>query len=226
MRPRPVECGPAKILLNGELTWIASLPSAEKCPGSTTLQCPTEVADFIAQLRKRPGLAAKALEFTILTAARTGETLGARWAELDLDKGLWTIPATRMKADKEHRVALSASAIELLRLLPQHGEFVFPGLKRGSHLSNMSMENVLRRMKVKPFTVHGFRSSFRDWCAEKTDHPRELAEMALAHAVGSEVERAYRRGDGLERRRELMEAWAAYVAAPSDPTTNPTIDAG
>lgn len=184
-----------------------------------------DVAAFTVQLRKRDGFAARALEFTILTAARTGETIGARWVEVDLDKGIWTIPAERMKASKEHRVAMSATAVELLRSLPRHGEFVFPGLKRGTHLSNMAMENVLRRMKAKPFTVHGFRSSFRDWCAEETTFPREVAELALAHAVGSEVERAYRRGDGLERRRELMEAWAIYVAAPSGPTTDPTPDA-
>lgn len=165
-----------------------------------------EVAAFMSELRKHSALAAKALEFTILTAARTGETIGARWAEIELDKGVWAIPAERMKAGKGHRVALSGGAVELLRLLPKQGEFVFPGLKRGSHLSNMAMENVLRRMKVKPVTVHGFRSSFRDWCAEQTNFPRELAELALAHAVGSEVERAYLRGDALERRRELMEA--------------------
>jgi len=182
-----------------------------------------DVADFMARLREGKSLSARALEFTVLTAARTGETIGARWAEIDLDKGIWTIPAKRMKAGKEHRVALPSVAVELLRALPRRGEFVFPGLKRGKHLSNMAMENVLRRMKIKPFTVHGFRSSFRDWCAEETDFPRDLAELALAHAVGSEVERAYRRGDGLERRRELMEAWGAYVAAPSNPTFNPTI---
>jgi integrase len=182
-----------------------------------------DVADFMVRLREGKSLSARALEFTILTAARTGETVGARWTEIDLDKGIWTISAKRMKAGKEHRVALPTAAVELLRSLPRHGEFIFPGLKRGTHLSNMAMENVLRRMKVKPFTVHGFRSSFRDWSAEETDFPRELAELALAHAVGSEVERAYRRGDGLERRRQLMEAWAAYVAAPSDPTINPTI---
>ena len=184
----------------------------------------SDVAAFMVRLRQGNSLSARALEFTILTAARTGEAIGARWAEIDLDKGIWIISAKRMKAGKDHRVALSTAAAELLRSLPQHGEYIFPGLKRGTHLSNMAMENVLRRMKVKPFTVHGFRSSFRDWCAEETNFPRELAELALAHTVGSEVERAYRRGDGLERRRELMEAWAAYVAAPSDPTNNPTPD--
>lgn len=184
-----------------------------------------DVADLMMQLRKRPGLAARALELTILTAARTGEAIGARWAEVDLDNGIWTIPAERIKAGKDHRVALSSAAVSLLRSLLHRGEFIVPGLKRGAHLSSTAMENVLRRMKVKPFTVHGFRSSFRDWCAEETDFPRELGELALAHAVGSEVERAYRRGDGLKRRRELMEAWAAHVAAPSDPTIDPKADA-
>lgn len=181
----------------------------------------TELAGFMVRLRKAANLSARALEFTILTAARTGEVIGARWDEIDLDKRIWIIPAERMKAGKEHRVALSGAAVKLLRGLPRRGEFVFPGLKRGRHLSNMAMENVLRRMKVKPFTVHGFRSSFRDWCAEITNHPRELAEMALAHTIGSEVERAYLRSDGLERRRELMEDWAAYVAALPNPTFNP-----
>ncbi|WP_347717982.1 site-specific integrase [Sphingomonas sp.] len=165
------------------------------------------------------------MEFAILTAGRTGEIIGARWDEIDLESRLWTISADRMKAGKDHRVALSAPAVVLLSALPRYSEFVFPSLKRGSHLSNMALENVLRRMKAKPVTVHGFRSSFRDWCAEETEFPRELAELALAHAVGSEVERAYRRGDGLERRRQLMEAWATYIGATYNPTINPTPDA-
>lgn len=182
----------------------------------------TDVAAFMLRLQTSAGLGARALEFTILTAARTSEVLAARWDEVNLEDRVWTIPAERMKAGKEHRVALSEAAIALLRSLHRYGPYVFPGLKRGTHLSSMSMENVLRRMKAKPVTVHGFRSSFRDWCAEETDFPRELAEFALAHAVGSEVERAYLRGDGLKRRREVMEVWAAYVAAPSNPTMNPT----
>ena len=183
------------------------------------------VADFLVRLRASRGLGARALEFAILTAGRTGEVIGARWDEIDLESRLWTIPAGRMKAGKDHRAALSAPAVVLLSALPRCSEFVFPGLKRGSHLSNMAMENVLRRMKAKPVTVHGFRSSFRDWCAEETEFARELAELALAHAVGSEVERAYRRGDGLERRRQLMEAWATYIGATYNPTINPTPDA-
>lgn len=180
-----------------------------------------DVGAFVIDLRNREGLAAQALQLTILTAARTGEVLGARWDEVDLDLGLWVIPADRMKAAKAHRIALSSTAVELLRSLPKSGEFVFPGQKRGTHLSNMSMENVLRRMKAKPFTVHGFRSSFRDWAAEQTDYPRELPEMALAHAVGSEVERAYLRTDGLERRRALMDDWAAYLARAANPKAYP-----
>ena len=180
-----------------------------------------EVGAFVTDLRLRPGLAARALELTILTAARTGEVLGAQWAEIDLDRGLWIIPADRMKAAKAHRIPLSAPAVKLLKALPKTGEFVFPGQKRGTHLSSMSMENVLRRMKVKPFTVHGFRSSFRDWAAEQAEYPRELAEMALAHAVGSEVERAYLRTDGLERRRNLMSDWADHLDGAANPKADP-----
>lgn len=170
-----------------------------------------EVPAFMVELQSRPALAARALEFTILTAARTSEVLQAHWTEVDFDKAIWTVPAARMKAGKEHRVPLSGSAIEMLRTLAREDEFIFPGMKPNQPLSNMAMESVLRRMKVKPFTVHGFRSSFRDWAGEETAFPREVAEQALAHSVGSVVERAYRRGDALEKRRALMEAWAGFL---------------
>jgi integrase len=170
-----------------------------------------EVPLFVAQLRERTGLAARALELVILTASRTSEVLHARWSEFDLAACVWTVPAERMKAGKEHRIPLSPVATDLLQRLPRESDFVFPGARLGAPLSNMAMENVLRRMKLKPYTVHGFRSSFRDWCGEMTEFPRELAEQALAHAVGSQVERAYRRGDALERRRELMDAWATFL---------------
>lgn len=208
----------ARGLRSGEnpAAWRANLdhvlPRQRKGPKKHHEAMPyAELPAFMSELRDRCGLAARALELTILTAARTSEITAARWSEIDLEGAVWTIPASRMKAGKEHRVALSGAAIELLRSLPRHGEFVFPGMKRGTHLSNMAMENVLRRMKMKPFTVHGFRSSFRDWCAEETEFPRELAETALAHTVGSEVERAYRRGDALEKRRTLMNAWADHL---------------
>lgn len=170
-----------------------------------------ELPSFLTRLRSRHAMAARALEFTILTAARSGETLGATWAEIDLERRVWTVPALRMKAGREHRLPLSDAALELLRPLNElrDGDLVFPGQRRGRPLSVMAMEMVLRRMEV-PVTVHGFRSSFRDWVGEETEFPREIAEAALAHVVGDATERAYRRGDALERRRKLMDAWAGF----------------
>jgi len=171
-----------------------------------------DLAEFMKELRQREGLSALALEFTILTAARTSETLKIKWTELDLNAGLWIVPAARMKADRDHRVPLSARAVAILRELAEvrMGEYVFPGQRRGQPLSNMALLKLLERMKRDDLTVHGFRSTFRDWAAECTDFPREVAEAALAHAVGDKVEAAYRRGDLFEKRRQLMEAWAAY----------------
>lgn len=173
----------------------------------------SDVPAFVARLRPREAVAALALEFTILTAARSGEVLGARWPEFDLEAKVWTIPATRMKAGKEHRVPLSTRAVSILAKLGEAriGDFVFPGQRSGKPLSGMAMEMVLRRMKAEGVTVHGFRSSFRDWCGEETHFPREVAEAALAHVAGDATERAYRRGDALEKRRGLMEAWADYL---------------
>ena len=170
------------------------------------------VPTFVAALRERDGIAARALEFAILTAARSGEVFGASWKEFDLEARVWTVPAARMKAGREHRVPLSARAVEILRGMEQQrlSELVFPGTKPGRPLSVMALEMVLRRMKVD-VTVHGFRSAFRDWAGERTHFPREVAEAALAHLVGDAVERAYRRGDALEKRRELMDAWAQFV---------------
>ena len=149
----------------------------------------------------------------ILTATRRGETFGARWEEIDLDQRMWTVPAPRMKARREHRVPLSARAITILMEMAEVrcNEFVFPGMKQGRPWSRSTSERVFQRLNVKA-TAHGFRSSFRDWAAEMTSHPREAAEIALAHAVGDAVERAYARGDLLEKRRKLMEAWAAFCA--------------
>ncbi|MDP9412725.1 MAG: tyrosine-type recombinase/integrase [Pseudomonadota bacterium] len=171
-----------------------------------------DVPKFMQNLCRRPAVAARALEFTILTAARTSEVLHARWSEIDLDAALWSVPAERMKAGKEHRVPLSAAAIALLKGMSRGGELVFPSSDAKKPLSNMAMEALLRRMQLKPYTVHGFRSSFRDWCGEMTEFPREIAEQALAHTIGNAVERAYRRGDALEKRRELMNCWATFVA--------------
>jgi integrase len=171
-----------------------------------------DVAAFVAKLRKRKALAALALELCILTAARTSEILEMPWSEIDLDKKIWTVPAIRMKMEREHRVPLVPRAIAILRQLEQSrvGEFVFPGQARNKPLSNMAMEMVLRRMNVDDATVHGFRSSFRDWAGNVSNFPREIAETALAHVIGDQAEQAYRRGDALDKRRKLMEAWASY----------------
>ena len=171
-----------------------------------------DVPTFINKLRERDATAALALEFTILTAARTGEALEADWSEFDLDANVWTVPAVRMKPGRVHRVPLSERAVEILRGLEKErvSRFVFPGQKADRPLSGMSMEMVLRRMKVENATVHGFRSSFRDWAGNETPFPRDLAETALSHVIGDKAEQAYRRGDALEKRRALMEAWANY----------------
>jgi len=174
-----------------------------------------EVGDFIATLRGQEGTAARALEFTVLTAARTGEVIGARWDEFDLEEKTWTIPADRMKMQREHRVPLSPRAVELVKGM-QGGspEFVFPGLKRGKALSNMAMLQLLVRMERADITVHGFRSSFRNWAAEQTNFPREVAEGALAHVNADRVEAAYMRSDLFDKRRALMNAWAKHCTTP------------
>lgn len=174
-----------------------------------------DVPAFVVDLQARESVAALALEFAILTAARTGEVLGARWTEFDLDRGIWTIPAGRMKAKREHRVPLSARALAIVLQmfkLRRDVAYVFPGQRAGKPLSGMALHLMLRRMKVHDVTVHGFRSSFRDWCGNETNFPRELAEASLAHVIGDAAEQAYRRSDALEKRRVLMEAWADYCA--------------
>jgi integrase len=171
-----------------------------------------EVAAFVGQLREREATAALGLEFCILTAARSGEALGARWSEIDLDKKIWSVPANRMKAGREHRVPLSLRAVAILRQLEQlkTSDFVFAGQARNKPLSNMAMEMVLRRMKIQGATVHGFRSSFRDWAGNVSNFPREVTETALAHVIGDKAEQAYRRSDALDKRRKLMDAWAEF----------------
>lgn len=172
-----------------------------------------QMPDFMPKLQAMAGTSARALELAILTAARSGEVRGARWEEISIDDGLWVIPAERMKASKEHRVSLSAAAIDVLQsMIPQESGLIFQGKsKKGEPqpLSDMSLTAVLRRMGLKE-TVHGFRSSFRDWGAEQTDYANEVLEMALAHAVGNKVEAAYRRGDLLEKRKDLMTDWAKF----------------
>jgi integrase len=175
----------------------------------------SEMPAFMQNLSKRPGSGARALEFTILTAARTGETIGAAPAEFDLSNRVWIVPGERMKAGVEHRVPLSSRAIELLDGLQQSGDYVFRSEKPKKPLSNMAMLAVLKRMKRTDLTTHGFRSTFRDWAAETTDFPNEIVEMALAHTIGDKSEAAYRRGDMLERRRALMAAWEVYCLSPA-----------
>lgn len=172
-----------------------------------------EVPEFFADVRKRSAMAAKALMFTCLAAARTGEVLGMRWEEIDFDDNVWTCPATRMKTDLEHRVPLTdemLSIIEPLKAL--NSEYVFEGQKRNRPLSNMAMLMLLRRMKIEGVTVHGFRSTFRDWASECAHAPRETAEMSLSHRIGSAVEQAYARSDLLEKRRELLIKWSDFVS--------------
>jgi integrase len=171
-----------------------------------------DVPAFVATLREREAVAGLALEFAIVTAARSGEILGARWSEVDLDAKVWTIPAERMKAAREHRVPLSEPALAILRKVNEAkvSDYVFPGQRPGKPLSVMALEMVLRRMGIEDATVHGFRSAFRDWAGNETNFPRELAEHALAHVIGDKAEQAYRRSDALMRRRELMDAWARH----------------
>jgi integrase len=176
-----------------------------------------DMPEFMKSLAEQQGIAPRALEFAILTACRSGEVRGAKWTEIDMDTGTWTVPAIRMKAGKEHRVPLSAAALSIVKSQKESAfcDFVFPSSRsskksEGSPLSDMALLAVLRRMEV-PAVPHGFRSSFRDWCAETTDYPREVAEMALAHTIGDKVEAAYRRGDLFDKRKQLMQGWANYA---------------
>jgi integrase len=173
-----------------------------------------KIGAFMVALREQAGSGARALEFLVLTATRTSETLGATWDEFDLRARLWTIPPERMKAGREHRVPLSNAAMAILGGMQaiRNGPYVFPGARQGRPLSEMALLMLLRRMGHGDITAHGFRSAFRDWAAERTTFPREVAEMALAHAIPDAVEAAYRRGDLFDKRRKLMDAWAAYCA--------------
>lgn len=202
---------------NGHLSQI--LPPRKKTGRGHFAALPFEqLPGFIVRLAKAATVASRALEFTILVAARSCETLGAKWAEFDLDNGVWLVPAERMKAHREHRVPLSARAVEIVREMRKTatGDYVFAARKSDSKLpgplSTMAMAMALRRLDEK-VTVHGFRSTFRDWVSEQTDYPREVAEMALAHAISNRVEAAYRRGDLFEKRRALMDDWATFCAS-------------
>jgi len=179
----------------------------------------TDICAFMASLRAQSGLAARSLELLILTATRTAEVLGARWEEFDLDHAVWTIPPERMKAHREHRVPLSVQAVALVRELQKdrHSVFLFPGQRRGRPLSNMAMLNLLERMNRADLTVHGFRSTFRDWASERTSFAREVCEMALAHAIADQTEAAYRRGDLFDKRCRLMQEWAKFCDTAAAP---------
>jgi integrase len=182
-----------------------------------------DVADFMAKLRVDQSVAARALEFTILTAARTSEVREARWSEIDQVAKLWTVPGERTKTGKEHRVPLSARTLEILKAAPREdSDWVFIGVQKGKPLGASSLDQVLKRIHPS-ITVHGFRSCFRDWAAETTHYPNHVVEQALAHAIGNAVERAYRRGDLFEKRTRLMADWAKYCATPRrEPTDNVT----
>jgi integrase len=181
-----------------------------------------DVPAFMAQLAERDGMGARALEFLILTAARSGEASGAKWSEIDLEAKLWTVPPHRMKGGREHRVPLSDRAVALLQALPREGHFVFAGERKGTSVAATAMSNLLGRMGRLNITAHGFRSSFRDWAAEHTPYPNHVIEMALAHAIGDKVEAAYRRGDLFAKRAHLMADWAKYCMTPQrDGTVTP-----
>jgi integrase len=201
------------------------LPSRNKVarPGHHAALPWAQMAGFMAALCAQGGVGSLALQFAILTAARTGEVMGARWSEVDLTEAVWNVPGERMKAGRPHRVPLSGPAIAVLRALAplrvssrDTDAYVFPGRRRGRPLSSMAMLMLLRRMGRGDLTAHGFRSTFRDWCAEATTHEGAVAEAALAHTVRDKVEAAYRRGDQFEKRRRLMAEWASFCAQPAE----------
>jgi len=212
----------------GNLDAILPKPAKVAKAGNWPALALDDAAPWFADLRQRDGMATRALEFAALTAARSGEVRGATWAEIDLDKRIWTIPAARMKAEREHRVPLNDEAMALLTALPRMAgtDLVFPAV-RGGQLSDMSLSAAMKRIheaKAKedghgyvdrqsgrPAVPHGLRSTFRDWAAERTEWPSEMAEIALAHKIGNAVEAAYRRGDQLEKRRAMMAAWASFL---------------
>lgn len=206
---RPEGLNPAR--WRGGLDKLLPAPGKVSRPDHHRALPPSEMAQFMGDLRQLGGIGANALEYAILTAARSGEVRGARWNEIDRSSKLWTIPAKRMKAGREHRVPLSQAALHLLSTIPagKGEDLVFPA-PRGGQLSDMTLSAVVRRMKYAA-VPHGFRSTFRDWAAEQTNYSNEVCEMALAHAIGNKSEAAYRRGDLLEKRRHLMSDWATFI---------------
>jgi integrase len=212
-KARGLRCGDNPAEWKGHLDQI--LPAHSKLSRGHHAAMPySDVPAFLPRLRAIGGVGARCLEFVVLTAVRSGEARGAKWAEVDLEAKVWTIPAERMKSEKEHRVPLPGRALAILREMKAVAvnDLVFPGQRDKRPLSDMTLAKALKTAGAGEFTVHGFRSCFRDWAAEETNFQREVAEAALAHAVGDAVERAYRRGDALEKRRKLMEAWAGYCS--------------
>jgi integrase len=204
---------------------------SEMLPAKTKVRKPkhhaalpfAEMSDFMAVLRRTDGISARALEFTILTAARTGEVITSRWDEIDFDEAVWSVPAARMKSNRPHRVPLSKRAIELLRAMPRDSSgYIFPGSIAGKPISNTAMLKLLTDMR-SGLTVHGFRSAFSDWARERTAYPRDVIEMCLAHTIKDKSEAAYRRGDALEKRRRLMESWSQYCDSPATGATVTTL---
>jgi integrase len=193
-----------------------ALPSRPKIKKHFVALPYSELNHFMIELRARESVAARALEFTILTAARTGEVIGATWDEIDLLTGVWTVPAERMKGGKQHRVPFSDRAIEILNALPveESNRNLFIGEGENNQLAKLSMPKLLRRMRSDDITVHGFRSCFMDWAHDTTGYPKVVIDMALAHVVGDKVEAAYRRGDMFDKRRRLMDEWAQYCSLP------------
>jgi integrase len=186
----------------------------------------TELPAFLASLRKREAVSARALEFLIVTAGRTGEVIGAHWSEISLLDKTWTVPATRMKAHREHRVPLSPRALVILQEMHKardgHDGFVFPGPRPGKPLSNVAFLRLLRRMGLRDLTVHGFRATFKTWASERTSFQNEIVEASLAHTIGGKVEQAYLRGDMFDKRRRLMQQWATFcTTAPAQGNVTP-----
>jgi integrase len=206
----------------GHLDHLLASPSkVRKVEHQAAMPCDA-IPALMVRLRERAGQSARLLELVILTACRVGEAAAAEWSEFDLDAGVWTIPGARMKAGKEHRVALSSAAVAMLEAMPKNRRYVFPGTgKRATHMNPESARKLLQKdMSCEGVTVHGFRSAFRDWAAERTGFPAEVAEMALAHAIDSKVEAAYRRGDLFAKRARLMQAWAGFLATKLAAGTN------
>ena len=198
----------------GHLEHLLATPRKLKPKQHMSAMPYTDVPAFMARLRAEQSTSARALEFLTLTAARAGEVRGAVWSEIDVDRGVWEIPDERMKAGKAHRVPLPSRCLDILRAMPRQGKFIFPG-RAGGMMADSNLAYLLRKLGYGHFTIHGFRSSFRTWAAEQTSFPHEIAELALAHTVGDAVVRAYKRTDLFDRRRKLMDAWAAFCSKPA-----------